>query len=371
MTVVVHEALIGLLVCGSPSVHQKRNSMKTFCIKLMRFIVVPAVLIAQTPVDPSGGPVVPGPVNVPANVPATSPNQGPVVPEAPPDYVLGPEDQISIRALEADEISDKPVRISGDGFVNLAMIGRVHAAGLTVGQLETELSTRLEKYISHAQVTVQVTEFRSQPVSVLGAVNTTGAVQLRGRRSLLEVISLAGGLRQDAGSNVTITRQLSRGKLPLANAKTDVGNEFSIATVNLREIMNGRRPDENIAILPNDVITVPKAPLVYVLGEVNKPGGFVLDGRDSLSSLQAVALAGGLNKTAHASKSRLLRFEPGKTDRTETVTNLKSILEGQAPDINLHADDILFVPNNISKSASLRALEMAINVGTGIAIWHF
>lgn len=288
---------------------------------------------------------------------------------AAPNYVLGMDDQIVIHAFEAEEISDKPIGIGADGFIDLPMIGRVHAAGMTVQQLQVELAKRLGAYVNHPQLTVMVSEFRSQPVSVVGAVNMTGVVQLQGRKTLMEVISLAGGLRQDAGNSVTVTRELKRGKLPLPGATIDAGGQFSTATVSVRDIMNGKKPEENILIEPNDVLTVPKAQLIYVLGEVGRPGGFVLDDHDSLSSLQCVALAGGLNKTAKGSKAKILRLEPGKSERKEIAANLSKIMSGEAPDVTLHADDILFVPNNAPKSAGLRAAETALQIGTGIAIY--
>jgi polysaccharide export outer membrane protein len=288
-----------------------------------------------------------------------------------PNYVLGPDDQIVIRAFEAEELSDKPIAIGADGFIGLPMLGRVRAGGLTVMQLEAELSKRLARYINSPQVTVLVADFRSQPVSVMGAVAMTGQVQLKGGKTLTEVIAAAGGLRQDAGWDVVITRDLSQGALPLAGAKTDPSGKFSIATVNLREVMNGKKPGDNILIRPNDVLTVPKAQLVYVLGEVGRPGGFVLDDHESLSSLQCVALAGGLNKTAASKKAKILRLEPGKAERQEIVANLKDIMDGKSPDISLRADDILFVPNNIPKSAALRVAESAVQIGTGLAIYRY
>ncbi len=286
------------------------------------------------------------------------------------NYVLGPDDQIVLRAYEAEEISDKPIPVGADGFITVPMIGRVHAAGLTVEQLETELSKRLTKYVTNAQVTVLVSDFRSQPVSVMGAVNTTGVLQLRGRKTLMEVISMAGGLRTDAGGVVIITRDLSHGALPLPNAKTDATGHISTASVNLREIMNGRKAEENLVVEPNDVLTVPKAQLIYVLGEVGKPGGFVLDDHDTLSSLQCVALAGGLMRTAAPKKARILRLEPGSPQRKEIAADLSKIMDGKSPDVSLHADDILFIPNNVSKNATIRAAEAAVNIGTGLVIWR-
>jgi polysaccharide export outer membrane protein len=286
------------------------------------------------------------------------------------DYILGPEDQIIIRAFHAEEISDKPVQIGGDGYVSLALVGRVKAGGLSVSGLEQELTTRLQAYVRDPQVTVLVSEFRSQPVSVVGAVNNPGVVQLRGRRSLVEVVALAGGLRTEAGNTATITRELSKGRLPLPDAKDDPTGRFSIAHVNLHQVMDANNPQNNITIETNDVVMIPKAQLLYVVGEVQKPGGFVLNERDSVSVLQAVALAGGLTQLASAKRAKILHQDGTQNTRTEVATNVSKILNGQAPDIQLHADDILFVPNSASKSAGSKALQTAINMA-GAAIWKF
>jgi polysaccharide export outer membrane protein len=341
--------------------------MNEFWKTVSSTIVFATIAGAQTP---AAGPVVKTVGPAPAAI--ANPNQnGKSTLSSAPNYVLGPDDQIVIRAFEVDEISEKPIPVGGDGFISLPMLDRVRVAGLTVHQLEGDLTKRLSKYVNNPQVTVMVAEFRSQPVSVMGAVNNTGQVQLQGKRTLIEVISLAGGLRADAGSNVVVMRSLSNGKLPLAEAKPDPTGKFSIATINLRNVMDGKTPAENIVIEPNDVLTIPKAQLIYVLGEVGRPGGFVLDDHETLSSLQCVTLAGGLSKTAKASKAKILRLEPGHTERKEIDANLSKIMDGKLPDIPLRADDILFIPNNLPKSAGLRAAETAVQIGTGLAIWRF
>ena len=205
--------------------------------------------------------------------------------ETPTSYILGPNDQITIRALQAEEISDKTYRLGSDGDLTLPMIGRFKAAGLTAGQLESELASKLEKYIRHPEVAVTVTEFHSQPVSVIGAVATPGIVQLQGKKTLVEVLSMAGGLRNDAGQRVTITRRQESGMLPLSGARPDATGQFSIAEVRLKDLLEARKPEQNIAIQSNDIISVPRAETIYVLGAVNKAGGFVLNDRDNLSVL--------------------------------------------------------------------------------------
>jgi polysaccharide biosynthesis/export protein len=121
-------------------------------------------------------------------------------------YVLGPEDEITVRVFAADDIPEKPAQIANDGTVNLPMVGEVHAAGLTVEQLQAGLVAAYRKYFKDPQVTVEVTDFRNQPASVAGNVNTPGVVQLRGTRNLMEVIGMAGGLKPDAGDSVLIWR---------------------------------------------------------------------------------------------------------------------------------------------------------------------
>jgi polysaccharide export outer membrane protein len=286
------------------------------------------------------------------------------------EYVLGPDDQIIIHAFNAAEISDRPIQITGDGYINLALVGRVKAAGVSVSGLEQELTARLANYVRDPQVTVLVSEFRSQPVSVVGAVNTPGVVQLRGRKNLVEVIALAGGLKPEAGNTVTITRELSKGRVPLPGATDDPSGQFSVAHVNLHSIMEAHNPQDNIVVETNDVVMIPRARLLYVVGEVQKPGGYVLSERDSVTVLQAVALAGGLTSLASPKKAKILHQGGDQLTRTELPTNVNKILNGQAADVELRADDILFVPSNLPKSAGTKALQTAINMA-GVAVWKF
>ena len=157
-------------------------------------------------------------------------------------YVLGPDDEITVKVLEADEISGDPLRVDLAGYVSLPLIGRVRAAGLTAEGLEAELSRRLNIYIREPQVTVGISGLRSQPVSVIGAVNSPGVHQLEGRKTLIEILSLAGGLRDDAGHKVKITRRIEWGAVPLPAAKNDATGQFSMAEVSLQELMEARNP---------------------------------------------------------------------------------------------------------------------------------
>jgi len=284
-------------------------------------------------------------------------------------YVLGPEDLITVRVFAADDIPDKPAQIDNNGSVTLPMIGLVHAAGLTVEQFQANLVTAYKKYFKDPQVTVQVNEFHSQPVSVAGNVNTPGVVQLRGNRNLMEVISMAGGLRPEAGDQALITRNLSEGTIPVSGAFTDPTGKYSVAHINIREVMSGKDPVGNIVMKPHDVVTIPRARMIYVLGNVTKPGGFVLTDNESMSISKAIALAGGWDKTASLSGARVLRASGG-AEREQIPLNVKKILENKAPDVEMRPDDILYIPNSNSKTFGAMGLASAIGVGTGIAIWR-
>lgn len=291
-------------------------------------------------------------------------------PEVPSSYVLGPGDQIVIQALDVEEISNNPIPIGMKGDVTLPIVGRLHAAGLTVEEFEAQLNDRLGKYLTHPQASVIVSEFASQPVSVLGAVKNPGVHQLQGRKTLAEILSLAGGTQDDAGYLVKITRRKEWGRIPLPNAREDPTGQFTVAEVDLRSIVEAKNPSANILIRPHDVISIPRAQLIYVIGQVRKPGGFVLRERESVSALQALSLAEGLDHVAAPGNARIIRSGPDPKERTEVAVDLKKILEGKAPDIPLRPEDILFVPTSNGKAAALRSVEAAIATGTGIAIWR-
>ena len=285
-------------------------------------------------------------------------------------YVLGPDDQLKVWALGLDEIPDRPLRVDARGTVDIPLIGRVQAGGQTLAAFRQELLRRLESQVWNPQVSVEVVEFGGQPVTVLGAVVQPGQHQLRGRKTLAEVLSLAGGLRLDAGHSVRITRPKQYGAIPLNSAKWDASGNFSVAEVPIKGMMEAQNPADNILIQPHDVISVPTAETVFVIGDVGKPGAIVLNERESVSVLQALAMAGGLARTAKPSDAKILRTPPGSSQRIELPVDLKTVMAGRSEDVSLRANDILFVPDNTSKRAGVRALEAAIQMATGVVIWR-
>jgi polysaccharide biosynthesis/export protein len=283
-------------------------------------------------------------------------------------YVLGPNDRITVRCLSADEFSPNPLRIDSDGRVTLPFIGRIKLAGMSVSEAEKELTDELSKFLLRPEVALNVVESHSQPVSVFGAVNSPGAYQLEGEKTLSEILSMAGGLRKDAGLTLKVTRRAEWGALPLPSAIQDETGKFSVADIDIDGLVRGNTPAANIEIRPYDVISVPQADLIYVVGQVRKPGGFTMTGRGGLTVLQAVSMAEGLDKFALAKKARILR-KSADAGRSEIAVNLEGILAGSSPDLVLQADDVLFVPNSAAKSAGMKTLDTVIQLTTGMAIY--
>jgi polysaccharide biosynthesis/export protein len=282
-------------------------------------------------------------------------------------YRLGPEDQISITVRFADELNNKTFTVDSAGFINIPFAGRVKVVGSTVVQLEQDLAVKLNPYFKNPDVVVNIVQYGSKPVSVVGEVQNPAVHQLRGRLSLMELLSASGGLTQEAGAKLQITRQMLWGPLPLPNAHTDASGAFSIAEVDLSELLAGN-PAQNILLCPNDTVTVPRARLIYVLGDVHKPGGFPLREAESASVLQAVALAQGPLATASRKHVHILRTQLGGV-RQDIPIDLEKILDREHPDVLLQPEDVLYVPNSKAKNATLRGLETAIQIGTGLVIW--
>ena len=290
--------------------------------------------------------------------------------QAVPGYVLGPGDQIRIHVVNVDEVPKDPIVVGLDGFVSLPFVGRVKIGGLTTSQAEAELDKLYRNFLVRPDISISVVEFQSQPVSVLGAVKTPGVQQVRGSRTVIEMLSSAGGLTENAGSRLKLTRRMEWGPLPLPNAKNDPSGQFSVAEISLKSLFEAQNPQENILIKPNDTLSVPVADTVYVIGHVLKAGPLVVTEQDRMTVLQAVSMAGGLDRMAQPKHARILRRQAGKPERTEIAVNLADVLEGKTSDFPMQADDILYVPNNLPKSALLRTLDVAIQMGTGVVVWN-
>ena len=289
-----------------------------------------------------------------------------------PAYRLGPNDKIIIRTNDIDEVKHE-VRITQDGIITLPNIGQVQASGVTAEQLRKEIASRLAKYVRRPDVAVEIVEFHRQPVSVIGAVMNPGVHQVEGHKTLAEVLALAGGASENAGYQLKITRRAAWGAIPLPGAKFDPASKSSIAELDLKVLTEALDPEKNIEVRPDDVISVPRAAMVYVTGEVKKPGGIVLAAeRRNLSVLQALALSDGTSPTAAPQKARILRSVANSETRTEIPIDLKSMFAGKSEDMPLQSEDILFIPTTQSQSrkALARIAEAAISTVAGVLIYR-
>jgi polysaccharide export outer membrane protein len=284
-------------------------------------------------------------------------------------YLLGVDDQIVVHAANVPDISDKAIRLDESGIINLPMIGRVRAVGVTVEELETELKNRLKTYLEHPDVVVSVSEFHPQPVSVIGEVGSPGVQQVHGPKTLVEVLSMAGGPRQDAGPTLLITRRLTLGRVPLPGAADDPTGTFSIASVNVKALLNAQDPEDNIPVRPYDVISIPRAENVYLVGQIGKVGSLPLSDNQSISVLQAISASGGLLPAAAPRNAKILRPILGGPKRAELDVDIKKILEGKANDVPLLAGDILLVPASTGYRAGIKALEAMLQIGSMAAIY--
>ncbi len=279
-------------------------------------------------------------------------------------YLLGSGDQIVIRAANVPDINEKPIRIDLNGDINMPTIGRIQAGGLTVEQLQAEIVKRLRFYLEQPDVAVSIAEYQSQPVSVFGEVAAPGVHQLQGRKTLVEILAMTGGVKADAGPSVRITRLIENGRIPLPGAKDDPTGRFSVAELQLKPLVAARTPELDIEIKPNDIISVPKAELIYVAGDVTKASVVPLNDSPTISIMEALATIGGMSKTADPKKARVLRIVGGSSPREQLPVNISKIMSGKSTDMQLYAGDILFIPSSASKKAVQRAIDVAIQAGT-------
>jgi polysaccharide export outer membrane protein len=299
---------------------------------------------------------------VSACVGQAKPDRTLILPPSVEPQTLGPGDQIQISALHAEELGTRPIRVDSSGFIMLPGLGSIKVSGLATDQVAAEVRTLLSKTIRDPEVAVDIVELHSRPVSVLGAVKTPGVYQMTGQKRLLEVIAQAGGFDQEAGDVVKISRAQ-----PGHPGDTQ---KFDVIDVHVTDLMEGRRPETNILIHTDDIVTVPRAKLVYVIGQVRKPGGFVLREQADMSVLKALSLAEGMLPTAATGNARVLREIEPHGKRQEIMIDVKAILAGKAADQSLLPEDVLLIPTSAAKTVAARLLEMGAQTATGLVIWR-
>ena len=271
----------------------------------------------------------------------------PSTPEAAtaPAIVIGPGDVLDVEVFDTPELSQPSVRVSQSGQVNLPVLGQVQIAGLNADQAARRIESQLRGrgIMLQPHVTVTVVEYATQGATILGEVRTPGVYPTFGGRRLLDVIALAGGFQPSAGKIVTIAH------------RSDPQHPETIRLVQRAQAL-GRQ--ENPVILPGDTIVVGRAGIIYILGAVNKAGGFLIDNNEHISLMQALTLAGGWNQAAALSKARLSRAVPGGHE--QITLDLKHVLEGKQADINVEDGDILYLPMSLGKTLAYRGMEAII-----------
>jgi polysaccharide export outer membrane protein len=350
---------------------------------------------------------------------------------APHDYVIGNGDVLSIEVFDVKELSHD-VRVSQTGTIGIPLVPvRLHVSGLTEIQAEQKIVEVLEAngLVSRAEVSVTVKERKSKPITVVGAVSHPLVYQADHQVTLLELLAEAGGLSNDAGDEVIVTRPVPQmtfddneppqmdpaeaapGKSqpikPRAKsaAPSDSPSSSSASrpaaeppelltpnnsqeksinganapsasaaadtiTVNLYQLMEAGNTANNIVLQAGDVVTVPHAGIVYVLGAVGRPGGFVLtNDREQLSTLKILALAGGFTRTAKTDHAVVIRKD-AQGQQHEVALDLKKIQNRKAEDLQLQPSDILYVPDSGAKQALLRSLEFGVALGSGVALYR-
>ena len=263
---------------------------------------------------------------------------------------LGPGDLIEVGVYNVPELATK-ARVSNSGDLYLPLIDYVHVEGLTIEEAQTLIQKRLEDggFVRNPHVTIFVDEAASQGVTILGEVGRPGIYPDTVDRKLYEVISQAGGFNQSASRKIAIIRR-SQAEPIHVDLPRNLGDDVS----------------GNVEILPGDTITVPRAPIIYVVGDVGRPSGLLVD-NGTLTVLQALALAGGPNHTAKMSAARIIRKTPA--GMTETKIQLQKMLEAKIPDVTLQADDILFIPVSGGKVLAGKTFDVAMAAATAVTVY--
>lgn len=251
--------------------------------------------------------------------------------------LIAPGDLLHITVLREPELEQR-VRVRDAGDVNLPLIGDVHVAGLDPETAAAKIATEYlnQNYLKHPEVSVFMEEFATQSVSVLGQVVKPGTYTITAPRTLLDLLAMAGGLTEIADRHIMIERA------------ADVKQREE-------EVFLSNRSDDalmaNTLIHPGDTILVPRAGIVYVLGDVGRPGGYVMQNESRMTILQAIAMANGVNRTADEKRARVIHNING--DYSEEDLTLREIEKGDAPDRLLQPNDVIYIPFSFAKNLAL------------------
>jgi polysaccharide export outer membrane protein len=297
--------------------------------------------------------------NVPTD-PSTTAARPSVVPSepkntsqaAPSELVIGPGDDLEITVYGAPDLSQR-TRVGADGNISMPLIGNVRIAGLSSSDAQVAIETQLQRnnVVNNPQVSVYVKEYSSSGISVVGEVVRPGVYSALGPHRLFDILQTAGGLSDKASGLVTISH------------RGDAEHPVTVAVSKDPALM----ARSNIELLPGDTVFAAKAAMVYILGEVLKPGGYILNSTGAVTLLQVVAAAGGPTSSAALGRARMLRRTP--TGLQEEPLPLKALLRGKTADIPVSAEDIVFVPSSRTK-AVLTASSVIVSTTATAAIYR-
>jgi polysaccharide export outer membrane protein len=267
---------------------------------------------------------------------------------------IGPGDLLHLKVLEAPEL-EQAARVTDAGALTLILGGKVQVAGLTPAEAAVAIERALVdgRYVLTPHVSVTTEQTATENVTILGQVRSPGSYPIATPRPILDVLALAGGLSDLAQRKVTIQRHASKERVDYV-----LSNSANAAL------------DANVPVYPGDTVLVPKADVVYVLGDVNRPGGIAIVTNDSkLSALQALTLAGGTPPNAVPSQSRLIRKQ-ADGGHVELPLQLSAMQKGKEPDIPLQGDDIIYVPFSYARNMAVGAGSL-VGATSSAAIYRF
>ncbi|HUZ46439.1 MAG TPA: polysaccharide biosynthesis/export family protein [Terriglobia bacterium] len=293
------------------------------------------------------------------------------------EYVIATDDLLEVYVIDVPELS-REYLVSPDGTITLPLLSEpIMAAGLSPNQLSAVIAAKLHSagMVTHADVTVSVKASRGHSIAISGAVRNPQVYPIFGETTLLNVLSQAGGLADDAADTAVVTRgETAMRAIGLQDSSTGAPASSLPTTikVNLKKLFEDGDPKSNIPIYPGDTVTVQRAGLVYVVGAVNRAGGYTLARSwEDMTVLKVVALAGNVTSTAQRKKAIIIRKDSSAPGGHEQIpVNLKKILAGRAPDQALEANDILFIPESAGKKALRQGLQTALGVGSNLLIYH-
>lgn len=296
------------------------------------------------------------------------------VPRPTGDIPIGAGDLLHIDVFQVQDLSGD-VRVGQTGLIALPLIpDRIPVAGCTPYELGEKLDKLLQVngLVMHPQVLVTVKDQTSEPISVAGAVAHPAILQQTGQTTLIEALAAAGGVATDAGDNILVARQaVSRPICGEPDPPADPKAAPEMIHVKVSDLLEKGDPTFNIPVYGGDVITVPRAGIIYMVGGVVQPGGYALnDPGATFNMMKMIALAHGLTSNAKQNSAVVLRKDPKNGQTKQIPVRLKKILQRKDPDIRLYAGDIVYIPTSGLKHALGIAGAAAIGIGTGIAIYR-